>query len=111
MLDPDWALLSLEFKLFALRNKKSHERLRMLIEMLSGEYNELFFGTTKVSRKQQASLDLALAMLRSIPSALVLESKFHPSLASADKTKTSLTAIFDAVMPDDELRPRRTRRN
>ena len=101
MLDPDWALLLLEFKLFALRNRESQARLRALKEMLSQEKNSLFSGSAKIGGRQRAALDLSFAVLRGIPSALVLESKFDPALASVEKTRALLAAIFDAVMPEE----------
>lgn len=95
-LSPEWVLLLLEFKLFALRNPEARSRLRSLMEMLSEEQNKLLWGDAHGKRGR--GVTARLAALRAIPSALVLESKFDPALAAPQEAKALLGAIFDAIV-------------
>lgn len=98
-LSPEWALLLLEFKLFALRNPESRKKFRRLMDMLSDEQNKLFDGCWPQNSADRKELDAVRAALRSIPSALVLESKFDAALADTETAAVLLTKIFDAIMP------------
>lgn len=98
-LSPEWALLLLEFKLFALRNPASRDKFRRLMEMLSAEQNSLFDKCWPAGIRRKPELDAVRAALRSIPSALALESRFDPSLANAETASALLTKIFDALLP------------
>jgi AcrR family transcriptional regulator len=97
-LSPEWALLLLEFKLFALRNPESRTRFRRLMEMLSEEQNNLFDKCWPGDVRRKPEFDAVRAVLRSIPSALVLESRFDPALDN-ETAATLLTKIFDAILP------------
>lgn len=98
-LSPEWALLLLEFKLFALRNPESRKKFHRLMDLLSEEQNKLFDECWPASLRRKPGFDAVRAALRSIPSALVLESKFDPALADKETASILLTKIFDAVMP------------
>lgn len=97
MLNPEWVLLLLEFKLYALRNPESQSRLRSLMAMLAEEQNRLLWGNGSGARERTSRS--SLAALRAIPSALVLESNFDPSLAATPQSREVLGAIFDALIP------------
>ncbi|MGA8101741.1 MAG: TetR family transcriptional regulator [Candidatus Acidiferrales bacterium] len=96
--DGNWPLLTLEFKLFALRNPEYGKRLRELYQLLYADTSKLLFeGQHPISRKQKSRLDLAFATLRGIPSAVALESKFDPSLAAPGTARRILESLCDSV--------------
>ncbi len=96
--DSNWPLLTLEFKLFALRNPEYGKRLRELYQLLYADTSKLLFeGQHPISRKQKGRLDLAFATLRGIPSAIALESKFDPSLTAPATARRILESMCDAV--------------
>ena len=97
--DRTWPILTLEFKLFALRHPESKERLRRAFEMARpprDEGNESrLFG--RLTAQQKADNDLALAALGPIVSGLILESYFEPESLSEDGIRRILGRIFDAL--------------
>jgi AcrR family transcriptional regulator len=90
-----WPILLLEFKLFALRNTRSVERIRDLYKHL---YTGLP-GRTRRSKAQQKREVIALAVMRGIPSAIALERHFDARLQSPDTIREALKTIFDALVP------------
>ena len=82
--DQTWSLLTLEFKLYALRHPESKERLRKAFEMskatTGNQGYEQMFG--RLTREQRADNDLALAALGPIFSGLMLESHFETEILS-----------------------------
>lgn len=98
-LSPEWALLQLEFKLFALRNPESREKFCRLMEMLSEEQHKLMNECWSPAMRRKVDFEAVRAVLQSVPSALVLESKFNPALADGETASALLTKIFDALMP------------
>ncbi len=99
--DRAWPILTLEFKLFALRHPKSKERLRNVFEMSKAANNNAtyvqLFG--KLSRAQKSELDRSLVALGPIVSGLILESHFEPEILSEDGLRQTLGKIFDALIP------------
>jgi AcrR family transcriptional regulator len=96
--DSNWPLLTLEFKLFALRNPEYGKRLRELYQLLYADTSKLLFeGQHPISRKQKSRLNLGFATLRGIPSAIALESKFDPSLAAPATARRILESMCDSV--------------
>ena len=93
--DETWPILLLEFKLFALRNTGSVERIRDL-------YKHLYAGLPtkpKRSKVEQKRDVIALAVMRGIPSAIALERHFDSRLQSPDTIREALKTIFDALVP------------
>ena len=93
--DETWPILLLEFKLFALRNTGSVERIRDL-------YKHLYTGLPtklKRSKAEQKRDVIALAVMRGIPSAIALERHFDSRLQSPDTIREALKTIFDALVP------------
>jgi len=93
-----WPILTLEFKLFALRHPDSKERLRRAFEMSKATsddsvYEHLFGQHTG---QQKADNDVALASLGPIISGLILESYFEPQLLSEKGLRRMLGRIFDS---------------
>ncbi len=98
--DRAWALLTLEFKLFAMRHPESKRRLRQAYAMTCPtDITENFhrrFGAEGADSK--VGVDGALAALDAILSGLVLESQFEPVLLSEGRLTLILERIFDALI-------------
>jgi AcrR family transcriptional regulator len=99
--DRTWPILTLEFKLFALRHPDSKERLRRAFELSKATnddaiYRQLFGQLTK---GQQSDNDLSLLALGPIVSGLILESHFEPDELSEKALRRILGRIFDALFP------------
>jgi AcrR family transcriptional regulator len=99
--DRTWPILTLEFKLFALRHPESKERLRNAFEMAKPPRDEGsdadMFG--KLTAAQKKDNDLALAALGPVMSGLILESYFEPEIFSAKGLRRIVGRIFDAFFP------------
>jgi AcrR family transcriptional regulator len=99
--DTTWPILTLEFKLFALRHPDSKERLRRAFEMAKpprGEASDSeIFG--KMTAAQKKDNDLALAALGPVMTGLILESYFEPQILSAAGLRRIVGRIFDAFFP------------
>jgi AcrR family transcriptional regulator len=97
--DRIWPILTLEFKLFALRHPESKERLRKTFEMSKATTEnkgyEQMFG--QLTRQQRADNDLALAALGPIVTGLILESYFEPKMLNEKGLRRLLGWIFDAL--------------
>jgi len=97
--DKSWSILTLEFKLFALRHPESKKRFRMAFEMSKTTNDdamlEQIFG--RVTREQKSDHDPSLLALGPIVSALVLESHFEPEILSEKALRRILGRVFDAL--------------
>jgi len=97
--DRVWPILTLEFKLYALRHPESKERLRKVFELSKtskdGGTDEQLFG--KLTRLDKTDNDLALIALGPIDSGLILESQFEPETLSEKGLRRILGRIFDAL--------------
>ena len=101
--DRIWPILTLEFKLYALRHPESKERFRKVFELSKtssdGATDEQLFG--KLTRAGKADNDQALIALGPIVSGLLLESHFEPQKLSEKALRRILGRIFDALFPTD----------
>lgn len=99
--DRTWPILTLEFKLFALRHPESKERLRKAFEMSKTPGDDcvekLLFG--QPSREQKAENEVSLAALGPIVSGLILESHFEPRVLSEKAMRRILGKVFDIFFP------------
>ena len=99
--DRMWPILTLEFKLYALRHPESKERFRKAFEMskatTDGRFYEQLFG--KLTRGSKIDIDLSLIALGPIVSGLILESHFEPDNLSEKALRRILSRIFDALFP------------
>jgi AcrR family transcriptional regulator len=99
--DRTWPILTLEFKLFALRHPESKERLRNAFEMAKPPRDETsdsnMFG--KLTGEDKKDNDLALLALGPVMTGLILESHFEPKVLSASGLRRILGRIFDAFFP------------
>jgi AcrR family transcriptional regulator len=96
--DRVWPILTLEFKLFAIRHPESKERLRRAFEMSKPANDhvgyERMFG--QLNGEKKAENDLALAALGPIVTGLILESHFEPKILNEQGIRRLLGRIFDA---------------
>jgi AcrR family transcriptional regulator len=99
--DRIWPILTLEFKLYALRHPESKERLRKAFEMSKGTHDdatyEQLFG--QLTRDKKRDNHLSLIALGPIVSGLILESHFEPEDLSDKALRRILGRIFDALFP------------
>ena len=98
--DRAWPILTLEFKLFALRHPESKERLRRAFEMSKApgnndSYKQRMFGD--LTREQKLDNEVAVASLGPILSGLILESHFEPEHLSEEAIRRLLGRIFDCL--------------
>ncbi len=98
--DKAWPILTLEFKLFALRHPESKERLRKAFEMSKPTQDdatyEQMFGRS--ARSKTAGNDAMLLALGPVVSGLILESNFEPEILSEKALRRILGRIFDALV-------------
>jgi AcrR family transcriptional regulator len=99
--DRNWPILTLEFKLYALRHPESKERLRKSFEMSKAandnEFYQRLFG--QLHRDRRKDVDLSLLALGPIISGLMLESHFETEKLSESNLRRILSLIFDALFP------------
>lgn len=99
--DRVWPILTLEFKLYALRHPESKERFRKAFEMSKAtnndEIHEKTFG--QLTRAERSDNDLALLALGPILSGLILESHFESEALTEKALRRILGRIFDALFP------------
>jgi AcrR family transcriptional regulator len=99
--DRTWPILTLEFKLYALRHPESKERLRKAFEMSRATHEDRtyrqMFG--QLTRDQRRDNDLALLALGPIVTGLILESHFEPEILCEKGLQRIFGRIFDALFP------------
>jgi AcrR family transcriptional regulator len=99
--DQAWALLFLEFKLFAIRHPESKERLRRLLDEVMPEDHEKrltqVFGPAGKG-KDGLRRSVAVPMIAALLSALAVESKFRPTLLDDSVLRKLTNRIFDALI-------------
>jgi AcrR family transcriptional regulator len=95
-----WAFLLLEFRLYAIRNPESRDRLRKLYQSLLPENEEEAYGAIlgraakgKKAISRTEAVHTAFAML----TALQLEAKFDPSVVTNDVLRRVASRLFDAM--------------
>lgn len=101
--DPDWALLMLEYKLFALRHPESRARLEdYYAEMLpEGSEPRLAEFLGPAGRDKSAlSRSAAVQSIHPLLSTLAIEALFAPRLLDARARRKVAERIFDALVPE-----------
>jgi AcrR family transcriptional regulator len=103
--DRAWALLTMEFKLFAMRHPDSKRRLLQAYRMtrpsdIEGAFHR-HFGAEAAEDK--VGMGGAVAALAPILSGLVLESQFEPVLLSETRLALILQRIFDALIVSERI--------
>lgn len=99
--DRSWPILTLEFKLFALRHPESKERLRKAFDLSKTTNDNALYKQTfgQLSGRGKTDNDLSLLALGPIVSGLILESHFEPKVLSEDALRQILGRIFEALFP------------
>lgn len=99
--DRSWALLLLEFKLFAMRHPEAKARLQAFYDSVISikqekQYSQILgsAGTGKTA----LSRFVAIRMLDPFISALVVEAEFDPELQKDDTRKKVLGRVFDSLL-------------
>ncbi len=106
--DQAWALLFLEFKLFAIRHPESKERLqRHFDEVMPEDHEKRLVQILGPAEKGKDALGRSVVVrtLHPVLSALAVETKFMPSVLNESVLKTLANRIFDALL----LPPRPTK--
>ena len=98
--DKSWAILILEFKLFALRQPKLKARMRRIHAMLHAttgqDFLRMLFGDVSVGQKRL--IERRMSLVNSIVSAAALDSHFKPELLSGKDLEEVLAEFLDAVV-------------
>jgi AcrR family transcriptional regulator len=98
--DRSWSILSLEFKLFALRQPRLKARLRKIQTTLHStskdHYVRSLFGD--VSPEEVHAIKRRFSLMGAIVSAAVLESHFRPELRGSGELEEVLGEMFEAVV-------------
>jgi AcrR family transcriptional regulator len=97
--DESWPILMLEFKLLALRNKASLQRMRDLYRLIYEDMSAATLSERGFSTDKTRERDLiGLSILRGIPGAVILEKQFNPGLISSAVGEQVFESIFDALL-------------
>ncbi|MDW5265241.1 MULTISPECIES: TetR/AcrR family transcriptional regulator [Acidobacteriaceae] len=99
--DPAWALLFLEFKLFAIRHPESKEKLqRYFDEVIPGSREKELIGLLGSPGEGPDSLNRSVAIqaLHPLLTALAVETRLMPNLLTDHTLKMVANRIFDALM-------------
>ena len=104
--DQEWALLILEFKLFAIRHPESKKRLQSLFAGAISQNDEKRLANVlgpAGKGKNALSRVAAIQTLQPVLSALVLEARLETAFSREDVVRKVVGRIFDALM---EVPPR-----
>ena len=93
--DPEWAILNLELKLYALRHPRAAERLRSTFRRIHDEEGSLI--AERLSERSRAVMAGKLSALWSIVSAIVLDSSFDPDVMPRREARLLLGEVFDGL--------------
>lgn len=100
--DESWPILMLEFKLFALRNKASFRRVKKLYQLIYEDVVRNWPIQGPLGRSDRNDrVQIALGILRGIPSGIALEKQFNPTLTSSGETRQALAKVFDALFQEE----------
>jgi AcrR family transcriptional regulator len=103
--DRRFSLLSLEFKLFALRHPEAHARLRGRQRRLRATSAELLRRITRLTGRALPVSCLAAAVgFGALSNALSLEHSVDPSMVTEQDTRDLLGVFFDAMLGTDSAR-------
>ena len=107
--EENWPILMLEFKLFALRNRGSLERIQGIHKVLYDDVRREVltdeFGFTETEKDRAL---IGLAVMKSLPGAVALERQFNPLMRSKHLLRDVLEAIFLTLVEINHGGTRRT---
>ena len=99
--DPTWAILTLEFKLYALRRPSARAKLQGMYDLLcesnGQEFAELLFGE-RLFKSNALNARRRLALLGAALGAAVVESKFHRELLPPKALRRALNDLMEAFL-------------
>ena len=95
--DHSWALLTLEFKLFAVRHPHIKGRLLEIDEVQGQKAGVSLVKVLGPSRRP------ATDTLGAILSAMVLEADLEPSVITERRLRSMMGQVFDALLPPEKL--------
>ena len=99
--DPPWAILTLEFKLYALRRPRARAQLQgmydLLFETNGQKFAELLFRE-RLSKSNALIAQRRLALLGAILSGAVIESRFRPELLPRKALQQVLNDLTEAFL-------------
>lgn len=97
--DQAWALLFLEFKLYAIRHPESKEKLqRHFDEVMPGDQEKRLAQLLGPAGKDALRREVAARTLQPLLSALAIEKTFIPTLLDDHTLHKMANRIFDALM-------------
>jgi AcrR family transcriptional regulator len=99
--DSAWGTLTLEFKLYAMRNQRSREKLQRLYDLLFKESGKDFVASLfgdGLDKDMRKAIERRLALMGAVLSAIVLESHFRPELLPSKQLKGLVDEIFDSLV-------------
>ena len=102
--DRQWMMLSLEFKLFALRHPKLHARLARTHRRIRASLKlDTVTLVPELMTTGRESRDVRRAALEAVLNGLVLEHAYDPQTISKTQAATLLGWMFDVLVGSNEL--------
>jgi AcrR family transcriptional regulator len=95
--DPQWSILTLEFKLYALRHPKLRAALAEMHRSIRSKVH--LNGVSVISCSTDSERVLRLA-LQAVLHGLVIETSYDPASLSSAETKKVLGTVFDALVTE-----------
>lgn len=98
--EPAWAVLLVEFKLYALRRPKELKKLRQM-------YRELMGPSTEERRSRMGEhpngldVETRFSAMMSFVSAVVLDMLFDPDFTDLKRARELLRGVFDSLVPEE----------
>ena len=94
--DPDWAMLNLELKLFAIRHPSAAHRMKQTFR----EIHRQELGAIAEHLKSETMIGVKLAALWTIVSGVVLDIKFDAKTISKREARVLLSESLDGIFPN-----------
>ena len=99
-------LISLEFKLFAMRHPEAHARLRSRHRRIRATFGELFSEVmAALGKTVPIAYPAASACLGAVSQGLMLEQLLDPKTLSNEDVRQVLGLFFDSIFPGCPMRP------
>jgi AcrR family transcriptional regulator len=94
--NPDWAILNLELKLYAIRHPSASERLRKAYRQVhKSDAGDGIFELLK--QRGESRISHKLSALWTIVSAIVLDMNFDPEMMTRREARLVLSEVFDGL--------------
>lgn len=96
--EPAWAVLLVEFKLYALRRPKELKTLRRMYRELMGPSTEE--RRSLMGEHPELDVETRFSALMSFVSAVVLDMHFDPGFTDLKQARVLLRGVFDSLVPE-----------